>query len=136
MLANIEKIEGRSTSCRRTGHADDSKADERKIIIRKLESARDSKLTDEKKAQIDKARARVDALRNEMLSTQKKLHEAEMDLMKMRGDLHGSLEIRPDIHTRIEPDHVRVVRADDHEVHRQIRRRSRLRSTPRLRRYI
>ena len=111
-LADIEKSRG-NLNVSRFRRDGDSKAEEKKVIIRKIEDAKQSKLTAEKKAQIDKAKARVEALRNELMSTQKKLHEAEMDFIKMKGDSLGSLEYRPEVHTRIEPVQVRVMRRED-----------------------
>jgi len=110
-LEDIEKSRGNiNVEFRADGN---KKSEEKKVVIRKIEDAKQGKLTAEKKAQIDKAKARVEALRNELRSTQKKLHEAEMDFIKMKGDVHGSLEIRPEIHTRIEPVQVRIRRRED-----------------------
>jgi beta-lactamase regulating signal transducer with metallopeptidase domain len=107
-LENLEKSKGDLVLRARVRQDGDRKAEERKIIVRKLETAKQGKPTAEKKAQIDKAKARVEALRSEMMSIQKKLREAELDFMKIQGDSLGVLEYRPEVHTRVEPVQVRV----------------------------
>jgi bla regulator protein BlaR1 len=111
-LAEIEKSRANLvlTKLKRAG---DSKAEERRIIVHRIEDAKQSKVTAEKKAQLDKAKARVEALRSELMSAQKKLRDAEMDFRKIRGDVHGSLELRPEVHTRLEPVHARVAHVED-----------------------
>jgi hypothetical protein len=110
-LDDIEKSRGNINVMVRVD--DNKKSDEKKVVIRKIEDARQGKLSAEKKAQIDKAKARLEALRNELMSTQKKLHEAEMDFIKLKGDSHVSLEYRPEVHTRVEPLQLRVIRRED-----------------------
>ena len=111
-LEDIEKSRG-NLDVVRLRLDGNKKSEEKRVVIRRIEDASQNKLSAEKKAQIDKAKARVEALRKEMLSTQKKLRDAEMDLVKMRGDSLGHLEIHPEVHTRLEPVQVRVMRRED-----------------------
>jgi len=111
-LEDLEKTRG-DLNITRVKPGDALKAERKEIVIRRMQDAKQGKLTAEKKDQINSAQRRVEQLRHDLMSAQKKLHEAEMDLMKIRGDVHGSLEIRPEIHTRIEPVQVRVRRRED-----------------------
>ena len=62
---------------------DPTKQEVRKRIVRRLETLAQSPLTAEKKAQIDKARSRVEVLRKELEEKRKQLTDAQAELQKL-----------------------------------------------------
>lgn len=56
---------------------------ERRVYVRRIYEEVDPKQLSEKKAQIDKARARVDVLRKELAEKRQQLVDAERDLAKL-----------------------------------------------------
>ncbi len=72
-LADLEKAKAKVASS--DGSKEPAKKEERRIIVHRLEGV-PSKLTAEKKAQIDKARSRIDALRKELDEKRQQLTNA------------------------------------------------------------
>ncbi len=80
-LGDLEKARPNVVST--GGSKEPAKKEERRILVRRLESGVPSKLTAEKQAQIDKARSRVDALRKELDAKREQLTNAQSDLEKL-----------------------------------------------------
>jgi len=79
-VADLEKAKAKVASS--DGSKEPAKKEERRIIVHRLEAV-PSKLTAEKKAQIDKARSRIDALRKELDEKRQQLTNAQRELDKL-----------------------------------------------------
>jgi beta-lactamase regulating signal transducer with metallopeptidase domain len=87
-LEELQKAAKSATFDYKIGTPDGKKkTEERKIVIHRLNEEIDGKVTAERKAEIEKARARVDSLRKSLQEKRQELASAERDLAKLSASI-------------------------------------------------
>jgi hypothetical protein len=90
-LGELEKAKAKVLVLKVDGGKQGAKKEERRIVIRQIQDAKDAKVSAEQKAKIEKAKARIDGLRKELDAKRKELAEAQKDLAKLHGALSYSI---------------------------------------------
>jgi hypothetical protein len=94
-LGEIQNLKTATFNFKIDSADDKAKAEQRKVIVRRLDGVLDSKFADESKADIAKAKARVDAARKALAEKRNELASAERDLAKLSAKLsHARLDVR------------------------------------------
>jgi len=90
-VADLEKAKAKVVSS--DGSKEPAKTEERRVYVRRWEGGGPSELTAERKAQIDKARSRINTLRKELDEKRQQLTNAQRDLENLVSSV-ARLEVR------------------------------------------